>query len=86
PFSENTHFTMFISNIPSLITITVYSLKGNKIKLIKDEADKNFFSLYWDGKDEYGHKIANGAYFFHVKAETERGQIFEDIYKLAKIE
>ena len=77
---------MFISEIPSPITITVYSLNGNKIKVIEDEADENFFSIYWDGKDEYGHKIANGAYFYHVKAETESGQIFENIYKLAKME
>ena len=60
---------------------------GNKIKVIEeDEVDEGFFSIYWDGKDEYGDKIANGAYFYHVKAETESGQVFEDIYKLAKIE
>ena len=86
PFSESTHFTMFISEIPSSIIITVYSLIGNKIRVLKDEADKNFFSIYWDGKDEYGNKIANGAYFYHVRAETESHQIFENIYKLAKIE
>ena len=86
PFSESTHFTMFISDIPSLITITIYSLNGNKVKVIQGEADKNFFSIFWDGKDDYNQKIANGAYFYHVKAKTESGQMFEDIYKLAKIE
>ncbi len=51
-----------------------------------DETIGGFVSIGWDGRDNYNNKIANGAYFYHVRAETESGQIFEDIYKLAKIE
>jgi flagellar hook assembly protein FlgD len=42
--------------------------------------------LEWDGKDQYGNKIANGTYFYHVKAKSENDGIFENIYKVAKIE
>ena len=77
---------MYISELPSLITITVYSLNGNKVRVIKDEANTHFFSIYWDGKNQYGQKIANGAYFYHVKAKTNDNLVFENIYKLAKIE
>lgn len=86
PFSKNTHFTMFVSDTPAKITITVYSLMGEKVRVLEDEANKPFKSIEWDGKDETGHKIANGAYFYHVKAEKDGKDIFEDIFKLAKVE
>ena len=70
-----------------VLDISIYDVNGRFIsKVHKGLINPGYYYFYWDGKDEYGHKIANGAYFFHVKAETERGQIFEDIYKLAKIE
>ena len=33
-----------------------------------------------------GFKIANGTYFYHLKASINNTQVFENIYKLAKIE
>ena len=86
PFSSGTHFTMFVSDIPTTITITVYSLMGAKVIELKDTAEEPFFTIPWDGKSESGNSIANGAYFYHVKAEKEGKSVFEDIYKLAKVE
>ena len=77
---------MFISDTPANITITVYSLMGSKVRKLEDEAEEPFFSIPWDGKDQSGNKIANGAYFYHVKAEKDGKSVFEDIFKLAKIE
>jgi len=86
PFSSRTHFTMFVSDIPANITITVYSLMGAKVIELKGTANEPFFTMLWDGKSESGSSIANGAYFYHVKAEKEGKSVFEDIYKLAKVE
>jgi len=87
PFSSGTHFTMFVSDIPTTITITVYSLMGAKvIELPQYTAEESFVTIPWDGKSESGRSIANGAYFYHVKAEKEGKSIFEDIFKLAKVE
>ena len=86
PFSEGTHFTMFVSDIPANITITVYSLMGKKVKEIEHPAIESFTTIKWDGKSESGHTIANGAYFYHVKAEKDGKNVFEDIFKLAKVE
>jgi hypothetical protein len=87
PFSEGTHFTMFVSDTPTTITITVYSLMGAKvIELPEYTAEESFITIPWDGKSESGSSIANGAYFYHVKAEKEGKSVFEDIYKLAKVE
>ena len=87
PFSNGTHFTMFVSDIPANITITVYSLLGAKvIELPEFPAEESFIAIPWDGKSESGSVIANGAYFYHVKAEKEGKSVFEDIFKLAKVE
>ena len=86
PFSESTHFTMFISETPANITITVYSLMGTKVRKLEDKAVESFISIPWDGNDQSGHRIANGAYYYHVQAEKEGKSVFEDIFKLAKIE
>ncbi|RMZ49397.1 T9SS C-terminal target domain-containing protein [Candidatus Marinimicrobia bacterium PRS2] len=87
PFSEGTHFTMFVSDTPANITITVYSLMGEKvIELPEFPAGESFIAIPWDGKSESGNKIANGAYFYHVKAEKDGKNVFEDIFKLAKVE
>ena len=87
PFSEGTHFTMFVSDIPANITITVYSLMGEKvIELPEVTKNESFISIWWDGKSESGSAIANGAYFYHVKAEKDGKNVFEDIFKLAKVE
>ena len=86
PFSESTEFIMFVSDPPANIIITVYSLMGVKvIELEKYLAEELFIKISWDGKDQSGNRIANGVYFYHVKAEKEDNIIFEDIFKLAKV-
>ena len=57
------------------------SLVKKAIKLLIEELTKN----PWDGKDQFGNEIANGAYYFHVKAQKDTKVIFEDIFKLAKV-
>ncbi|MBC8256915.1 MAG: hypothetical protein H8E85_06350 [Candidatus Marinimicrobia bacterium] len=86
PFSEGTHFTMFVSDFPANITITVYSLMGEKVVELEHTAIESFITIKWDGKSESGNAIANGAYFYHVKAEKDGKNVFEDIFKLAKVE
>jgi len=86
PFSEGTHFTMFVSDIPANITITVYSLMGEKVVELEHTAIESFTTIKWDGKSGSGKNIANGAYFYHVKAEKDGKNVFEDIFKLAKVE
>ena len=59
---------------------------GEKVCMLEDEADDTFFSILWHVRDQTGRKIANGVYFYHVKAEKDGNIMFEDIFKLAKVE
>ena len=96
PFSNNTHFTMISTHFPIDINIHIYSISGLKVQTLNksiNECDESysenegcFIKIGWDGRDKYGYKIVNGAYFYHVKAKTNNNLVFEDTYKLAKIE
>jgi hypothetical protein len=99
PFSKSTNLTMISTHFPVDIIINIYSLNGLNVKTLKksiislndcfeiySEDDGCFINIAWDGKDGYGNKIANGTYFYHVKAKTNNNLHFENIYKLAKIE
>ena len=59
---------------------------GSKVRKLEYQAEESFISIPWDGKDETGRRIANGAYFYHVKAKKDSKHEFEDIFKLAKVE
>ncbi len=70
PFVENTTFVYTLS-LPADVTITIYTLNGVKIRILEAVADQaGFQQLQWDGRDEFGDQIANGAYLYHFKAET----------------
>ncbi|HIE30641.1 TPA: T9SS type A sorting domain-containing protein, partial [Candidatus Poribacteria bacterium] len=73
PFNPDTWIPYQLAvNAP--VTITIYNLKGQKIKTIalgnqkagvyvtKDEA------AYWDGRDNIGQKASSGLYFYTIQA------------------
>jgi len=59
---------------------------GEKVVELEKTAIESFTTIKWDGKSGSGKNIANGAYFYHVKAEKDGKNVFEDIFKLAKVE
>jgi hypothetical protein len=85
PFSDKTHFTMIVPHLPAEITITVYTLDGEKIIRIEQIATEEFTAIPWNGLDATGRDIPGGAYLYHVVAKTEGKPVFEEIYTLAKI-
>jgi len=69
PFSNNTHFTFILTQIPDEVFIRIFSIAGRLIKTIKVPASNlstNFNRVLWDGKDEDGDEIANGVYLYKL--------------------
>jgi hypothetical protein len=74
PFSTNTKFvfTLTGSEIPEVFTIQIMTVSGKVVKNItKDELGalhigRNITEYSWDGKDEFGDKLANGVYLYKV--------------------
>lgn len=86
PFSEYTDFTMLVLNPPAKITITIYTIMGEKvITLDPYVAQDTFISISWNGMDQKGREIANGVYFYHLIAEKDGKIMFRGIFKLAKV-
>ncbi len=74
PFSTSTKFvfTLTGSEVPDIFTIQIMTITGKVVKEItKDElgtirVGRNVTNYEWDGKDEFGDKLANGVYLYKV--------------------
>jgi len=77
PFSTRTRFVFELtgSEIPDEMQIQIFTVTGKLVKVIfMDELGsvyigKNITEYAWDGKDMYGDQLANGVYFYQVKAK-----------------
>lgn len=83
PFPEKTQFTFEISTGAD-VTVDIFTLEGRRIKSIAT----NYFStgyhtIDWDGRDEYGNRLANGVYLYRFKASNGEETVTA-IGKLAK--
>jgi len=67
PFNPTTIIPFSIPK-ESKIDITVYNIKGQKVKTItKDVFEKGFHKLIWNGKDSSGKEVGSGIYFYKLK-------------------
>ena len=74
PFSTSTRFvfTLTGSEIPDIFTIQIMTITGkvvkeiNKTELGNLRIGRNITDYAWDGKDEFGDKLANGVYLYRV--------------------
>ena len=70
PFNPTTTIS-FALPTASHVTLTVYNLLGQKVRtLINNElASAGTHFQKWDGKDDFGHSVASGIYFYKIKAD-----------------
>jgi hypothetical protein len=74
PFSSSTRFvfTLTGSEIPDQIKIQIMTVTGKVVKEILPEElgpvkiGNNISQYAWDGRDEFGDKLANGVYLYRV--------------------
>ncbi len=74
PFSTSTKFVFTItgSEVPQTLKIQIMTITGKVVKEITREElgylhiGRNISEYAWDGTDQYGGKLANGVYFYHV--------------------
>jgi hypothetical protein len=68
PFSESTNF-IFQTSSGAQVHLRVYNLSGVLVWERRMNADEGFNSIYWDGRDLTGDRIANGTYLYILDAE-----------------
>ena len=70
PMKNGGRFTFLLSESAN-VTLDIYTITGKKIKhLSKDNCNANYNEILWNGKDEENSNIANGTYFYKIKAKS----------------
>ncbi|MDR2011182.1 MAG: type IX secretion system sortase PorU [Bacteroidales bacterium] len=87
PFSTNTHFYLAHNqpNIQLDVLIQIFTVSGKHVKTIRaDVLSEGFRSqpIHWDGRDEYGDKIARGVYIYKLAVKAPNGNTVEKFEKL----
>ncbi|MBN1560142.1 hypothetical protein JW998_07810 [candidate division KSB1 bacterium] len=84
PMTDESKFTFMLRNDKAAaVQIKIYTVAGRLIRVI----DAGYMSVgysesdVWDGTDEYGDKLANGAYFYKIIADDgeERAEVIEKL-------
>ena len=87
PFTTNTDF-YFEHNqccTPMDVKIEIFTVSGKLVKTIIENINTISFRsepINWDGRDEYGDKLARGVYVYRLSIETEDGKKAEKLEKL----
>lgn len=78
PFSTSTRFvfTLTGTEIPDQVTIQIMTVTGRVVREITHDElgpiriGNNITDYAWDGRDEFGDKLANGTYLYRVKLKA----------------
>ncbi|MCD4818268.1 MAG: hypothetical protein K8S23_06220 [Candidatus Cloacimonetes bacterium] len=57
---------------PSLVNISIYDIKGRKIKtLVNQRKDAGEWFVNWDGMDKFNKPVANGIFLYRLKLDSK---------------
>lgn len=86
PFRRETTFAYVLTDATERVSLKIYTVSGMLIRSFEDYSmtAADYHEILWDGKDEWGEDVANGVYFFLLKAEGSKVRR-EITGKIAKI-
>lgn len=68
PFNPHTSIAFSVKD-PTPVKITIYNLKGQKIRTLVDAAKTNGqYKVTWDGRDDNGNAVSGGVYMYKMTA------------------
>lgn len=71
PFNPITTISYILAE-DSQVELTVYNIKGQKVKtLVDEELPRGNHSVLWDGQDSNNKSVSSGVYFYKIKAGRE---------------
>jgi hypothetical protein len=73
PFAESTYFTYTLSH-RSEVTLMLFTLTGKVIYQRVVVSEPGFSSIFWDGRDADGDRVANGVYLYKIRAQAADAQ------------
>jgi hypothetical protein len=87
PFTTKTQF-WFEHNRPGQnlqVKVQIFTVSGKVVKTIKqtiNDAGNRSFEVEWNGRDEYGDKLARGVYLYRLTVITPDGRKKEKVERL----
>ncbi len=87
PFTTHTEFFFEINEVCDLmdVQIQVFTVSGKLVRNILTTIKTDSYRsppIEWDGRDQFGDKIANGVYIYHVTVRTNEGKVADAYQKL----
>lgn len=87
PFSTHTEFMLEHNQSCDVldVLIQVYTISGKLVKTLSSQALTEGFTIRgigWDGRDDFGDKLANGVYVYRLLYTNEEGKKAEALQKL----
>ncbi|MCK9433583.1 MAG: type IX secretion system sortase PorU [Candidatus Cloacimonetes bacterium] len=76
PMKNEAHIT-FITSDNADMTLDIFSMSGKRIRRIETTALQGFNKIPFDGRDEFGDRLANNTYIIRIKARTQDGRSIE---------
>lgn len=84
PFSTSTQFVFTVTgSVPEHVRIRIMTVSGKIVREITEQelgplrVGRNITSFTWDGRDEFGEKLANGVYLYQVITKNSEGRQYE---------
>lgn len=77
PFTTNTqfHFDHNRAGDDLQVQIQIFTVAGNLVKTLQSElqiSQTHFSNITWDGKDDFGDKLAKGVYVYKISVRSKR--------------
>ncbi|HTA81322.1 MAG TPA: type IX secretion system sortase PorU [Bacteroidia bacterium] len=87
PFTTHTQFFFELNEVcdQTNVQIQIFTITGKLVKNIVTTVKTDSFRsqpIDWDGRDDYGDRIGNGVYIYHVKVRTSEGTTTDSYQKL----
>ncbi|HTB06916.1 MAG TPA: type IX secretion system sortase PorU [Bacteroidia bacterium] len=87
PFTTHTQFFFEINDVCDMmnVQIQIFTVSGKLVKNIVTAVKLGSFRsdpIDWDGRDDFGDKIGNGVYIYHVRVRTSTGSTADSYQKL----
>ncbi len=90
PFTTQTSF-YFEQNQPGYlldVQIQIFTISGRMVKNIRQSVSMQGFrsdAIMWDGRDDFGDKLAKGVYLYKLRVRNEKGEVAEKTEKIVII-
>lgn len=87
PFSTSTEFMLEHNQSCEVmdLQVQIFTISGRLVKTLQSQVNTQGFTtrgLFWDGRDDFGDKLANGVYIYRLQYQNSEGKRAEETEKL----